>query len=70
LPSGDSEYREYIKGVRARFDGRELHAVTVNGHEFVTGNISDLGLLFPVSGGPPEQRIQAVTAGNAPSIQP
>ena len=70
LPLGDNEYRDYLKAVRARFDGRELRAATVNGHEFITGSIADLGMLFPVSARAADQRIHTVTADSAPSIQP
>jgi hypothetical protein len=46
LPSGDS-YKEYIQHVIARLPGKDLHTVSLGGHEFVTGSISDLPLLFP-----------------------
>jgi hypothetical protein len=46
LPRGDS-YSEYIQKVIARLPGRSLHTVSLGGHEFVTGSISDLPLLFP-----------------------
>ena len=46
LPEGDS-YKEYIQKVIDRFPGQSLHTVRLGGHEFVTGSISDLPLLFP-----------------------
>ena len=46
LPDGDS-YREYIQKVIDRLPSKTLHTVTLNGHEFVTGSIADLPLLFP-----------------------
>jgi hypothetical protein len=46
LPAGDS-YKEYIQKVIDRLPGKSLHTVSLGGHEFVTGSISDLPLLFP-----------------------
>ena len=47
LPSSDSEYREYMQHVRARFPPGELHEIAQNGSVFLTGPISALHLLFP-----------------------
>lgn len=69
LPQNSGD-RNYFKAVLGRLNRRDLRRVTANGHEFVTGSISDLHLLFPVSAGAAEERTHAVTAGNAPSIQP
>lgn len=46
LPAGNS-YKEYIQKVIDRLPSETLHTVTLNGHEFVTGSIVDLPLLFP-----------------------
>jgi hypothetical protein len=46
LPSGES-YREYAQKVIAGLPSKTLHTVSLGGHEFVTGSISDLPLLFP-----------------------
>ena len=46
LPAGDS-YKEYIQKVIARLPSESLQTVSLGGHEFVTGSISDLPLLFP-----------------------
>jgi hypothetical protein len=46
LPDGNS-YKEYIQKVIDRLPGKSLHIVRFGGHEFVTGSISDLPLLFP-----------------------
>jgi hypothetical protein len=46
LPDGDS-YKEYLQKVIDRLPGKSLHTVHLGGHEFVTGSISDLPLLFP-----------------------
>jgi len=46
LPMGDS-YREYLQTVKARLPSDGLRTVSAGGHEFITGPISDLPLLFP-----------------------
>jgi hypothetical protein len=46
LPEGDS-YRAYLQEVTARLPSQDLSRITVDGHEYVTGPISDLPLLFP-----------------------
>jgi hypothetical protein len=46
LPDGDS-YKEYLQKVIARLPDKSLRTVRSGGHEFVTGSISDLPLLFP-----------------------
>lgn len=46
LPSGNS-YVEYLQGVEARLPSQRLRMVSSGGHEFVTGLVSDLPLLFP-----------------------
>jgi hypothetical protein len=46
LPEGDS-YKEYIQKVIDRLPGKSLHTVKAGGREFVTGETSDLPLLFP-----------------------
>lgn len=46
LPDGDS-YKEHLQKVIERLPSKSLHTVRLDGHEFVTGSISDLPLLFP-----------------------
>jgi hypothetical protein len=46
LPAGDS-YREYLQTVTARLPKDSLRVVSAGGHEFITGPISELPLLFP-----------------------
>ncbi len=46
LPTGDS-YREYLQTVTAPLPSQDLTRITMDGHEYVTGPISDLPLLFP-----------------------
>jgi hypothetical protein len=46
LPDGNS-YKDYIQKVIDRLPGGSLNVVRFGGHEFVTGSISDLPLLFP-----------------------
>lgn len=49
LPAGDSEYREYMSGVRARFPAGKLKTADIDGREFLIGNVTDLNLLFPAT---------------------
>ncbi len=46
LPTGAS-YRDYFQKVIDRLPSKSLQTVSLGGHEFVTGSISDLPLLFP-----------------------
>jgi hypothetical protein len=46
LPHGDS-YKEYMQKVLDRLPAKSLRNVGAGGHEFVTGSMSDLPLLFP-----------------------
>lgn len=46
LPNGDS-YLAYLQNVMARLPSQSLSTVSAGGHEFITGPISDLPLLFP-----------------------
>jgi len=46
LPAGAS-YKEYIQKVIDQLPGKSLDTVKMGGHEFLTGKISDLPLLFP-----------------------
>ncbi|MCU1291311.1 MAG: hypothetical protein JWP08_161, partial [Bryobacterales bacterium] len=46
LPDGNS-YKEYIQNVIEKLPSKSLRTVRFDGHEFVTGSISDLPLLFP-----------------------
>jgi hypothetical protein len=46
LPGGDS-YREYLQEVTARLPSQDLNRVTMDGHDYITGPISDLPKLFP-----------------------
>ena len=57
LPDGNS-YKEYIQKVIARLArAKALHIVPFGGHEFVTGSISDLPLLFPEATLPTERSV-------------
>jgi hypothetical protein len=47
LPGSGDSYREYLEKVRARLPRQGLQTIRLNGHDFVTGPISDLPLLFP-----------------------
>lgn len=52
LPNNGDSYREYLEKVKARLPSRDLKTVHLNGHDFITGPISDLPLLFPVGASP------------------
>jgi hypothetical protein len=52
LPDGDREYAEYTAKVRARFPPGDLRTIRVGHHEFVTGPVADLPLLFPTTAAP------------------
>ena len=62
LPSGASEYRDYMALVRKRFPAGELRTVMRGGHEFAIGPIADLGVLFP-DDVRRQTRARAVTTG-------
>ena len=47
LPAGAQENREYLQKVLALLPARDLRTLFVGGHEFITGPITDLPLLFP-----------------------
>jgi hypothetical protein len=46
LPKGES-YEDYLKTVEGKLPHQSWHTVNADGHEFITGSISDLPLLFP-----------------------
>ena len=56
LPEGDA-YKEYIQKVIDRLPGKSVHTVHLGGHEFVTGSLSDLPLLFPEATLPTERSV-------------
>lgn len=47
LPSSDAEYLAYMLRVEALFSPGDLHVITFNGREFLTGPVSALRVLFP-----------------------
>jgi hypothetical protein len=47
LPSGDSEYSDYMATVRKRFPPGELRTIVRNGSEFAIAPVADLRFLFP-----------------------
>jgi len=46
LPN-DAPYLDYFQKVVARLPSKSLQTVSLGGHEYVTGSVSDLRLLFP-----------------------
>ncbi len=49
LPSGDPEARQYLNTVMSKLPRQDLKVMHAGGRDFVTGPVSDLPLLFPVS---------------------
>ena len=49
LPGSEREYVEYLENFRAKFPRQALQTVRAGDHNFVTGPISELPLLFPRS---------------------
>ena len=47
LPGGDASYGEYLEKVKRLLPNQSLRTVRVGGHDFVTGPIALLPLLFP-----------------------
>ncbi len=47
LPSSDPEYLAYMQRVQARFAAGDLHVITSNGRELLTGPATALRVLFP-----------------------
>jgi hypothetical protein len=46
LPAGETEYSGYTAHIRKLFPAGTLHVATKEDHEFVIGDIADLGFLF------------------------
>ena len=46
LPADGVAYKEYLRGVEARFPPHDLNIIRLNGHDFITGPITDLPMLF------------------------
>lgn len=49
LPAGNPDYDKYLETVDKLIPAKDLNAVFLNGHRFVTAPIADLPLLFPKS---------------------
>jgi hypothetical protein len=47
LPDTDSEYQRYLDTFKKLLPAQDLEYVEAGGHQFVTGPIGDLPLLFP-----------------------
>lgn len=56
LPKGIS-YQEHLQKALDRLPNENLHTVSVGGHEFIIGPISDLPLLFPPAESAPGQGV-------------
>jgi len=49
LPSGETEYRDYMTTVQKRLPPGKLHTIVRGGHEYSIGRVMDLCFLLPVS---------------------
>ena len=47
LPNSDATYHAYVQKVESNLPNQGLHTIRLKDHDFVTGPISDLPLLFP-----------------------
>lgn len=57
LPTGSSEYGQYIKKVKDPLPSQSLQTVHAGGYDFITGPVSDLPLLFPKAQPAPRQSV-------------
>ncbi len=56
LPAGNPDYDKYLETVDKLIPAKDLTAVSLNGHRFVTAPIADLPLLFPKSALAPHEQ--------------
>jgi hypothetical protein len=68
LPNGDAAYHQYLQNVKNKLPSGSLRTLRVNGHEFVTGPITDLVLLFPRTGSAPEQSVYSLLHSETPPV--
>jgi hypothetical protein len=57
LPGGDPSYDKYLATVKRRLPDSRLHTISAGGHDFITGPITLLPLLFPSSAKVAEQGV-------------
>jgi Protein of unknown function (DUF2723) len=67
LPTGSSEYRQYLKKVKDPLPSQSLQTVHAGGYDFITGPVSDLPLLFPKAARGPGQSVYVLLH---PGLQP
>lgn len=60
LPADGAAYKEYLKDVESHLPARDLNTIHLNGHDFVTGPIADLPLLFSGLDTPHERGVYAL----------
>lgn len=60
LPADGAAYKEYLKDVESRLPAHDLNVIHLKGHDFVTGPIADLPLLFTGLDTPAEQGVYAL----------
>jgi hypothetical protein len=68
LPGGSATYKEYLQKVTAKLPSDSLSTVRVAGHDFVSGPISELPLLFPAAALPPKQGVYTLLHSGIPAV--
>jgi hypothetical protein len=68
LPSGAASYQVYLHKVEAQLPSKDLHTIRVGNHDFVTGPISDLSLLFPIAAQAPKQAVYTLLHSRMPPV--
>ncbi len=68
LPGGNASYKEYLQKVTAKLPGDSLSTVRIGGHDFVSGPISELPLLFPAAAPPPKQGVYTLLHSGIPAV--
>ena len=68
LPGGEVSYEQYLKKVTKQVPQQSLHTVRLEGHDFVTGSVVDLPLLFPVVASQPKPAVYAPLHSGMPLV--
>jgi len=68
LPGGDSSYDKYMVSVTRRLPDSRLNTFRAGGHDFVTGPIALLPLLFPISAKAKEQGVYPSLHSSTPDV--
>jgi hypothetical protein len=68
LPNGDISYQQYMDKLKMLLPADDLRTVQIGSHEFVTGPIKDLPLLFPETALAPRQSVYSSFHQNHESV--